>query len=159
MFLNVPHTQREKTQTGSHGRDCLKIVIRILNCSSELMTSDQAMEKDSVIFKEGSVGVQLCSNKHINRANYTCCLIFVGEVDTRVGGQTWEEQEMSLIGLHCMKFPDNLYKYFVRKKKVIYGFIFYCINYLLYTICINSYLLYSNQNCTSVIYLNIIVQL
>lgn len=159
MFLNIPHTQREKAQTGSHGRDCLKIVIRILNSSSELMTSDQAMEKDSVIFKEQSVGVQLCSNKHINRTNYTCCLIYVGEVDTRVGGQTWEEQEMSMIGLYCMKFPDNLYKYFVRKKKVIYGFIFYYIKYLLYTICINCYLLYSNQNCTSAIYLNIIIQL
>lgn len=89
----------------------------MLKCgSSQLMESDRVLEADSVFCWQ--LGVWPASSKCMGAINWTSWGRWgVHGRTTGVGEWTFEEWEMSVIGVHCTKLPNNEYKYYVGEKK------------------------------------------
>lgn len=63
------------------------------------------MGKDSVIFKELAGGREF-DHAPIN-GQHKLDLVYCREGATRVGGWTWKEWEVGMIGVYYMKFPND----------------------------------------------------
>lgn len=72
------------------------------------------MGKDLVIFKELAGGREF-DHAPIN-GQHKLDLVYCREGATRVGGWTWEEWELGVIGVYFMKFPNNQKKYYIGGK-------------------------------------------
>lgn len=87
------------------------------------MASGVGRSKDSAFLK--GMGVRPCSIEPMGNTNLTLLLLpllfsllllllsllLLGREVTRVGLQTWEDREVSVIGMCAVKFPKNQYKY------------------------------------------------
>lgn len=106
--------QNKTVPTGSYWWESWKPVVRMLKCSSlpPMASVGGGVRKDSVFFKGLATGLltmlQWVHGQHRLDLVYffLCCLFFLlscGGVP-RVGSEDWEA---SVIGVHCMKFPNN----------------------------------------------------
>lgn len=96
-----PGHKRVTTWTGSHWRELSSSVMGMPRCGSpQLLASSEGVGRKGPSFWGGEpLGVWPWSSEHVGNSNGTCFLFYLGgRVVTRVGEQTWEGWEMSVLG-------------------------------------------------------------